>query len=64
MYLFIDTISDPTYVALFDEKRHIIDTRTWPGKQKEFDTLTEEINDLLEKNNIPYKSLSGMVVIV
>lgn len=64
MYLFIDTISEPTYVALFDEKRHIIDTQSWPGKQREFDTLTEEINDLLEKNNITYKSLSGMVVMV
>lgn len=64
MYLFIDTISEPTYVALFDEKRHIIDTRTWPGKQKEFDTLTEEINDLLEKNTVSYRSISGMVVMV
>lgn len=64
MYLFIDTISDPTYVALFDEKRHIIATQSWPGKQREFDTLTEEINDLLEKNNITYKGLSGMVVMV
>lgn len=64
MYLFIDTISDPTYVALFDEKRHIVDTQAWPGKQREFDTLTEEINDLLEKNNISYKWLSGMVVMV
>ncbi len=64
MYLFIDTISDPTYVALFDEKRHIIAAQSWPGKQREFDTLTEEINDLLEKNNITYKGLSGMVVMV
>jgi hypothetical protein len=64
MYLFIDTISEPTYIALFDEKRHIINTRTWPGKQKEFDTLTEEINDLIGQNNISYKMLSGIIVIV
>jgi len=64
MYLFIDTISDPTFIALFDEKRHIVDTQTWSGKQHEFDTLTEEIHQLLEKNHIPYKVLSGIIVMV
>jgi len=64
MYLFIDTLSDPTYIALFDEKRTILDSKTWPGKQKEFDTLTEEIDVLISKNNLSYNNLSGIIVII
>lgn len=44
MYLFIDTLSYPTYLALFDDKRIIIDSITWVGKQKEFDMLIEQID--------------------
>lgn len=64
MYLFIDTISDPNYLALFDKERTIIDTQTWLWKHHEFDTLVEEIDNLLTKNNLPYGNLSGIVVIV
>lgn len=64
MYLFIDTLSDPTYIALFDKERKIIDTQTWRGKQHEFDTLTEEIDALMSKNSVSYKNLSGIVVMV
>lgn len=64
MYLFIDTLSDPTYIALFDEHRKIIGARTWPGKQKEFDTLTEEIDSLLQKHTLSYRSIIGIVVII
>ena len=64
MYLFIDTLSDPTYIALFDEKREIIDVQTWLGKQHEFDTLTEEIDALTIRNSVLHKNLSGIVVMV
>jgi len=53
-YLFIDTLSDPTYIALFDAKRTIIDTKIWSGKQREFDTLIEEIDTLLSQNTVSY----------
>lgn len=64
MYLFIDTLSDPTYIALFDEKREIIDAQTWLGKQHEFDTLTEEIDALMTRNSVLYKNISGIVVMI
>ena len=64
MYLFIDTLSEPTYICLFDKVRSIIDSHTWPGKQKEFDTLSEKIDEFLSKNSIHYKQLSGIVVMV
>lgn len=60
MYLFIDTISNPCYLALFDEKRNIVDSLNWPGQRKEFDTLIETIDTLIKKNNISYKQLSGI----
>lgn len=64
MYLFIDTLSEPSYLALFDAERNIIDSQNWPGKQKEFDTLSEKIDEFLSKNSIHYRGLSGMVVMV
>jgi hypothetical protein len=64
MYLFIDTLSHPNFIALFDTKRNIIDSETWTGKQQEFDTLIEKIDALLSKNLLPYRGLSGIVVIV
>jgi len=64
MYLFIDTLSEPSYISLFDTERSVIDSETWPGKQKEFDTLSEKIDELLSKNSMPYKQLSGIVVMV
>ena len=64
MYLFIDTLSEPTYICLFDKVRNIIDSHTWPGKQKEFDTLSNEIDELLLRNALTYSQLSGIVVMV
>lgn len=63
-YLFIDTLSEPTYLWIFDEKRRIIDSQTWAGKQREFDTVVEEIDTLLARNTLPYSELSGIVVMV
>lgn len=64
MYLFIDTISEPGYLALFDEKRDIISEYRWQAKQKEFDTLVEAIDVFLKNNNASYKTLSAIVVVV
>lgn len=60
MYLFVDTISNPCYLAVFDESRTIIDSLLWPWQRKEFDTLIETIDTLLKKNNISYRQLSGI----
>ncbi len=59
MYLFIDTLSEPTYICLFDAKRNIIASHKWPGKQKEFDTLSDEIDILLLRD-----TLSAQLVIL
>ena len=64
MFLFIDTFSDPTCILLFDGERHICDTQTWPGKQREFDSLIEEIDWLISRNSITYQDLQGIVSIV
>ncbi len=64
MYLFIDTISDPNSLLLFDTKKVVIDKYSWSWRHHEFDTLVEEINNLLTKNNLPYTDLSGIVVMV
>ncbi len=64
MYLFIDTLSEPSYLALFDAGKKIIASHTWAGKQKEFDTLSDEIDGLLLRNALTYSQLSGIVVMV
>lgn len=64
MYLFIDTLSEPSYLALFDAGKKIIASHTWTGKQKEFDTLSNEIDELLLRNALTYSQLSGIVVMV
>ncbi len=64
MFLFIDTLSDPSYVALFDKKRTIIDSHSWSGKQREFDTLIEEVDNFVHKNNTAYQDLEGIITII
>lgn len=64
MYLFIDTISEPTYIALFDDKRIIHDNAGWEWKYHDFDKLTETIDVLMQKNNINYSELQGIVTII
>lgn len=64
MYLFVDTLSDPSYICLFDTERVIQGFQTWVGKRKEFDTLIEEIDALLSKHKILYKNISGIVTII
>lgn len=58
MYLFIDTLSEPAYLCLFDENRDIIDQSGWDGKHHDFDQMVETLDSLLQKNNIPYSELA------
>ncbi|MBP7806841.1 hypothetical protein KA057_04100 [Candidatus Gracilibacteria bacterium] len=64
MYLFLDTISEPTYIALFDDKRVIHDHAGWEGKYHDFDKLTETIDTLIKKNNINYPELQGIITLI
>lgn len=64
MFLLVDTLSEPCYIALFDAERNIISEYTWEGKQKEFDSLVETIDAFVTRNNYAYKNLSGIAVVV
>lgn len=64
MYLFLDTISEPTYIALFDDKRVIHDHAGWEWKYHDFDKLTETIDQLMKKNNIDYSQLRWIVTLI
>ncbi|MEI6711335.1 MAG: hypothetical protein WCK88_03845 [bacterium] len=62
--LFIDTLSSPAFICLFDNERDIKDNFSWQGKHAEFDTLIESINTLLAKNSLEYSDLAGIVCII
>lgn len=64
MYLFIDTISEPTYIALFDDKRVIHDHAGWEWKYHDFDKLTETIDTLIKKSNIDYHELQWIISLI
>lgn len=64
MYLFLDTISEPTYIALFDDKRVIHDHAGWEWKYHDFDKLIETIDTLMKKNNIDYSELQWIVTLI
>ncbi|MFA6079858.1 MAG: hypothetical protein WC753_00025 [Candidatus Gracilibacteria bacterium] len=62
--LFIDTLSAPASICLFDESRNIIDTLSWSGKHVEFDTTIESIDLLLKRHNLSYSELQSIVCLV
>lgn len=58
MYLYINTFTQPQCIGVFREDRIMQDILLSEGKQKEYDTLIENIDSLLEKNNISYQDIS------
>ncbi len=62
--LFIDTLSSPAYICLFDTSRNILDTFSWHWKHAEFDTLIESIDTLLKRQNIGYPEIEAIVCLV
>ena len=63
MNLFIDTISIPATIILFDENRKILDTYSWDIKGNESSTLIPKIDDFLKENNMSYFDLENIVVV-
>lgn len=63
-FLFLDTLSSPAYICLFDRERKICDEYTWDARHAESDTLNESIQLLLNRNNIEYAQLLGIVCLV
>ncbi len=62
--LFIDTLSFPAFICLFDTEKTIKDSISWEGKHAEFDTLTESIQTLLSRNALEYANVTGIICIV
>lgn len=62
--LFIDTLSSPAFICLFDAEKNIQDSISWEAKHAEFDTLTESIDMLLARNNHEYKKIAKILCIV
>lgn len=63
MNIFIDTISNPAFIFLFNSNREIIDKITWEVRWNESSTLIPKIDELLEKNKLDYWDLDNLVVV-
>lgn len=63
MNLFIDTISTPAKLIIFNKNKKIIDDFSWEIKWNESSTLLPNIDFLLKSNNTKYSDLENIVVI-
>ena len=63
MNIFIDTISIPCTLILFNNKRDIIDITSSQIKWNESSTLISIIDNFLRNNNINYNNLDNIVVV-
>ncbi len=63
-FLFLDTLSSPAYICLFDKERKICDEYTWDARHAESDTLNESIQLLLTRNGMEYSELLGIVCLI
>jgi len=63
--LFIDTLSSPAFICLFDNtSRNIINSLSWWWKHAEFDTLIESIDLLLKHHNVSYQDLESIACLI
>lgn len=62
MYIFIDAISSDWVLILF-EKNKIIDSLSLDIKWKESNEFLSKLEEIVNRNNINFKDLSGIVVI-
>lgn len=63
MILFIDTISKPCFIWLFDDKKNLIDSKIYDITGNESMTLNPNIDELLKKNSISYFDLENIVLV-
>lgn len=62
--LFIDTLSSPSFICLFDKNKDVIDSISWEGRHAEFDTLIESIDFLINKYDILYSQIQNIACII
>lgn len=63
MNIFIDAISNPATIILFDNKKQIIDTIVWSAVTNESKTLIPNIHTILKKNLLEYKDLENISLV-
>lgn len=63
MNLFIDSISSPAYVSLFDNNRNIVHTMNIEIKWNESSKLIPDLMNFLNDNHINQEDLSNIVVV-
>ncbi|MDP2090898.1 MAG: hypothetical protein Q8K30_04850 [Candidatus Gracilibacteria bacterium] len=63
MNIFIDTISNPAKLIIFNNNRDFIDETEWSVKGNESSTLIPKIDEILKKNNIKYTDLENLLVV-
>ncbi|MDD4151757.1 MAG: tRNA (adenosine(37)-N6)-threonylcarbamoyltransferase complex dimerization subunit type 1 TsaB [Candidatus Gracilibacteria bacterium] len=63
MILFIDTISNPCFIGIFDEKKNIIKNISYDIMGNESSTLIPNIDNLLKENDLSYSNLENIVLV-
>jgi len=63
MNLFIDTISSPAKIIIFDDNRNIISDFSWEASMRESSTLVPSISSLLDNNSISFSDINNIVVV-
>lgn len=62
--LFVDTLSVPAFIGIFDEQNNIIWKKEWDARHAESDTLMESIESLLHTYTMSYKDIEKILCIV
>lgn len=63
MILFIDTISNPCFLWIFDEKKEKIDEIKYDIRWNESTTLINSIDSLIKKNKKTYKDIENIIIV-
>lgn len=63
MNLFIDTVSCPSYICLWDDERNIISDYSWDARMNESSTLIPNIKSLLLHGGYAFKDLENIVLV-
>lgn len=63
MILFIDTISNPCFIWIFNKEKNIIKSISYDIMWNESSTLIPNIDNLLKENNLSYNNLENIVLV-
>ena len=63
MNLFIDTISSPCFICIFDNKRDIIANISWDIVGNESSTLIPKLEEFLQENSVEFNDLQNIILV-